>query len=217
MKNKIAAIAGLTARVVWLLGLLLLVTSACSKKVKMPPRIDLTFFDVIGLIEFTSDAEGNLPAFTTQKFLAAIQASQPGLQVLELGSQQRLLQTENSNELDLTTIKAIGVRQRVSALFAGHLDVTDVRPSLRVPGSLTSISLSAEVEATLTARLYDTSNGATLWTSSATGKGKVAHASLDSGGIPRFDASDPENAYAKLAHALVYEITRDFRERWEKQ
>ena len=65
------------------IGLLLLV--GCAKKVMVPPTIDLHLYESIGLVQFSSNAEGSLDALATQKFIEAMQASQPGVRILELG------------------------------------------------------------------------------------------------------------------------------------
>ena len=189
----------------------------CGPKVMVPPRITLKTYGNIGMIEFSSAAKGNLQQFATQEFLETIQESQPGLRILELGEQEQVLKAIRHNDLDLEAIQAIGEKYNVDAIIAGQLDVTDIKPKVRLSTVLRSMSAEADVEAFITVKLFETENGATVWTSSARGKETVAHVTIFSDGPAFFDADDPENAYGKLIHSLVKEITRDFRVRYVRK
>ncbi len=70
------------------LGMIPLILIGCAPKVMVLPRIDLKVYDNVGIVEFSSNAEGNLDQFATQKFLEAIQSSQPGVRILELGNKE---------------------------------------------------------------------------------------------------------------------------------
>ena len=83
--------------------------------------------------------------------------------------------------------------------------------------SLFSINISADVEATLTARLFETQSGATLWTQSARANESVAQVGYRKGGPVKFGANDPESAYGKLVGGLVYAVTTDFRVSYVRQ
>lgn len=192
--------------------------AACSaKRVLMPPRIDLQAYQSIGLVDFSSNADGNLDQFTSQRFLRSIQSSQPGVRVLELGDREEVLQRVEREEMDFDTIRSIGEAYRVDALIVGDMEVTDVKPKVDVSSALTSLSVKADVEASLTARLYETYNGATLWTDSARARNTVAHVGVNTRGPVHFGASDPEDAYGDLVDGLVQEITRDFRGYYVRQ
>jgi hypothetical protein len=185
----------------------------CSKRVmvQVPPRVDLKPFDVIGVVEFDSDAKGNLPAFATQRFIESIQRSQPGVRVLELGKASDLKGTIGSDKLDYSAMQSIRERYGVDAVFLGDVDVSDVRPNLDLHSVISSLNVSAEVDAALTARMLETARGTTVWTMSTRRTDKVAQVGMHRGGSIRFDAKDPEKAYGALVDALVHDITRDFR------
>ena len=188
----------------------LLGSMGCSKRVMVPPRLDLGSYGAIGMIEFASNSEGNLDEFASQKFMEMVQGSQPSLRILELGNEEDVLQTVQRDRMDHRTIRAIGEEYGVDAVVVGAMEVTDVKPKFQMY-SLFSINVSADVEATLTARLFETQSGATLWTQSARAKESVAHVGFTKGGPVRFGADDPESAYGKLVGGLVYAITTDFR------
>lgn len=184
----------------------------CAKRVtiEIPPQVDLQSYDAVGIVEFTSDAKGELPSLATQRFIEALQRSQPGVRVLELGNEEELKEAIGCNKLDYSAMNAIREQFGVEAVILGKLDVTDVRPNINLQDMMSALSASAEVDASLTARLLEAPLGVTVWTMSSRRTKKVAHVGM-SGGVVVFDAQDPDRAYGTLVEALVHDITRDFR------
>ncbi len=191
----------------------------CGKKVMVPvpPRIDLETYETIGLVEFSSNTEGDLDQFASQKFLQTIQSSQPSVVIIELGDGADLLESVGHDEMNYKAIKAIGDEFELDAILVGDIEVTDIKPRVNLYDMVTSMSVTADVEASLTVRLYDTERGATLWTKSAQGAEQVASVGVSSGFPVRFDAEDPENSYGKLVNGLVYTVTDDFRVHYVRQ
>ncbi len=189
----------------------LLAATACSEKVLMPPRVDLSGYDTIGIVEFTSNSKGNLDTYATQKFLQNVQAAQPGVRALEHGSESYVLSKIGAKELDFMAIRKLGKEYGIDALFVGHLEVTSVKPKVNIGRMLTSMSLEANVSADLTTRLFETKSGATAWTRSSRGSAPVAAVSLAGNGLPTsFESDDPEKAYGKLVNSLVRKVGSDF-------
>lgn len=183
----------------------------------MPPRIDLGAFQRIGLVEFTSNAEGDLQTLASQEFIQSMQSSQPGVPVLELGDEELVLTAIGRDKLDPDAVRALGKLYDVDAVIVGNLEVIDVKPKVNLTQVLTSVDVQADVEAALTTRLFLAGSGATMWTRSARMKQTVAHAGLDAEGGVHFGAEDPEAAYGSLVHDLVDHVTQDFRPYWVKQ
>jgi len=177
----------------------------------VPPAIDLQEYGSVGLIAFSSDAEGNLDEFVTQQFLEMISASQQGARIIELGSEDKVLASVQQDGMGPEAISAIGEKYNVNTIITGNLTISDVKPKVSLAPVLTSMSVKAEVEAFITAKLLDTESGATLWTNSARDTKTVAHVSIFSGGIAHFDASDPEEAYGDLVEGMVKKLTEDLR------
>ena len=195
-----------------------LIFAACSKpRVLAPPRVDLDRYASIGLVVFSSNATGDLNDYATRKFLQSVQAGQPGVRVLELGDESRVLRAVEHESLDFEAMRAIGEKWGVQAVFAGHLDVTDVKPRINVARMIKSMSVSADVKAMLSARLVETETGATVWTRGASAQAPVMHVSVVKRGPVNFGASDPDQAYGKLVHTLVSRVTSDFWSHWQKQ
>ena len=177
----------------------LAILSGCSTpKVLVPPRVPLGDYGTLGIIVFTSNSTGNLAEHATRKFMEAVQAAQPGVRILELGGEQRVLSAVEHEGLDFEAMRAIGDKWNVDAVFAGHLEVTDVKPNLDFTRLVKTMSLQADVEASLGTRLIETESGATVWTRGADGRSPVAHVRVVKRGPIDFSASDPEQAYGTL-------------------
>jgi len=186
--------------------------SACShaRWVTVPPRVGLESYRRIGLVEFGSNSQGKLAAFTSQQFIEGLQAAQPGVAILELGPSERVLKQVGRSELDIDALKAVGEQFKVDAVFTGRLDVTDVKPRVSLATIASALSAGAEVSSSLTARLQETGGAATVWTGSSQGRETVAYVTFLPGKGARFDAKDPENAYGSLVAGMIGRITYDF-------
>jgi len=193
-----------------------LALSACTTTVLVPPRVNLRAYDRVGLIDLSSSTEGELRQLTTQKLIQAIQSAQPGVRILELGDEKQVLHSIKHEQLDLEAIQAIGEKYRIDAILIGHLDVTDLKPKVELSSFVKSMSAKMTVEGSLSARLFETETGSTLWTSSARAQETVAHVDLRSHGPADFGVGNLESAYGKLVRALVHGITDDFHSRYVK-
>lgn len=206
-------------RSAWLLMSAAAVLSlACGKSVvlEVPPRVDLYAYDLVGVVEFTTESKGALASFATQRFVEALQEAQPGVKVLELGKAEDIKRTVQRNDLSFETMRAIGEHYGVRAVVVGVLDVQDVKPRIDLQSMITSGSVSADVKAALTTRLMESTSGATMWTRSSQTSCTVAQVGM-SGKSVRFDAKDPEAAYGAMVDGLVADLTQDFRVSYVKQ
>lgn len=198
-------------------AIVLLALVACGPKVMVPPNVDLAVFKSIALVDFTSNAEGNLADYATQKFLEIVTASQPEARIIEIGSEEEVLGAVGADKMDHDAVKAIAREYGVEAIIVGTLEVSDVKPHVNISTDLSSLGVSADIEANLTVKLYDTYDGATVWTSSARGRETVANVDILTGGGFYFDADDPAKAYGGLVDGLIDEVTYDLRVRYERQ
>ena len=200
-----------------ILSLSLLILFGCShtEKVRMPPTIDLKAYRTIGVIDFSITAESDLREYVTQHYIQAVQSAQPGVRLLELGSEERVLKTVSRKQLDLAAIKSIGSAYHVDALIFGHFSASEPKPNVRLSSTWQSMQASAVVEASLITKIWETDSGVILWTNSTARKKKVAGLKADTNGNIKFGASDPEEAYGHLVPELVYANTADFRSYYE--
>ncbi len=205
-------------------GLLAVLLAACVTKttvepvsVWVPPRVDLAEYRTIGIVEFASNQQGPLPRYTSEQFLAAIQSSQPGVRVVELGPENQVLNDIGHHSLDFRAIREIGAKYGVDAVFTGRLDLSQLKPKVNLSNPLASLKVRADVEASLVARVLETQSGATAWTGSSSGTAPVASAGINQLGRGVLSASSPEDAYGELVNGLVQDVTGDFRGYYERQ
>jgi len=183
----------------------------------VPPKISLKKYEIIGLIDISTNTEGNLGDYITQIFMESITEDQPEIKIIELGTEEDVLKEIGSNKLTSGTIAAIGNKYNLNSLFIGYLQIDNVKPEINVDYALTSGRIRAKVDATFYVKLYETKTGAIIWTESAKDNRTVADINMVSGGWFRFDARDPEKAYGELAKDLVESVTEDFRISWERK
>jgi len=192
-------------------GALITLAFGCFRM--FPPRINLNRFGTIGLVQFRTEVKGNLAEYGTRVFVEVLVKSQPGARIKELGREDEVLRDIGANRFSPDALETMRRRFNVDTVIFGTLDVSNIRPRVDLLSIISSLSVSAEVDAMLTARLLDTRDGTTLWTDSARDRKTVAQVSVFRGGDIFFDARDPERAYGSLVRALVERTTRDFRGR----
>jgi hypothetical protein len=195
--------------------LVLLIGCSHTEKVLLPPKMELKPYRNIGVVEFSTNAENNLRKYVTQNFIQNVQSAQPGTRILELGSEKAVLKSVHRHELDLKTIKSIGDEYNVDALIMGHLQVSEIKPNVKIFSASQAVRAKVFVEAALQTKILETNSGATLWTKANTGKVSVAKLNLATEGTFSLSASDPKGKYGKLVPELVYVNTSDFRSRYE--
>jgi hypothetical protein len=195
-------------RWLWLLAgsVVTALLAGCASRVPAAPHLSLNSHGRIGIIQFSSTAQGELVRLATQKFIEFVQDAQPDTPFLELGSFQR--------QPNPSFLRDIGQKSGIDEVFMGNLDISSVKPLVNVSSFVASVSVQADVDATLTVKLYDTRSGATLWTRSASASRSVAQVRFSENGQVDFGAGDPEKAYGSLIYALVDAVTRDLRPRY---
>lgn len=195
-----------------LLIFILFMFIACGHKVLVPPEIDLLPHENIGLISFSvENAEGQLDEMATQRFLQELTRSQRGVQVVELGPLDEVLGKINKTSLDQEAMRAIGEYFGVASFFHGKIKISDVKPDVDIAALIKSLSVRASFNISMTARLFSTETGATLWTDSVSRKESLANMSMGQNRIPYFDVKDQDETHKRLIEYMVYELTRDFR------
>lgn len=195
------------------------VLAACAGRtieVEVPPRVDLQS-GTVGMITFDAVPADKLAQYTTQRFISAIQAAQPGVRFIELGPAGELLRSVGRERLDPEAIQLIGRRHKVASLMAGNYEISDAKPRVTVDKDLSAVRASAWVHIDMTARLWDTRDGATVWTRSRNGDWQVAGLRVEAGQLPSVRVSDPEERYGEFMRQLVRAITEDFRPHYERR
>jgi hypothetical protein len=124
-----------------------------------PPRINLERMGTIGLVEFRSEARGEIASYATRIFLEVLLKSQPGARIKELGREADVLRELGAGRFSPDVLTALGRRYGVDSLILGTLDVSNVRPRVDVLSIITTLSVSADVDALLASRLLDLKDG----------------------------------------------------------
>ena len=185
----------------------------CSSTVlvPMPPRMDLKSYGTLGIVEFASNADAAINVHAARKFQEQIQAAQPGTPFLNLGTREAVLAAIGARQLDVDTLKRIGEKYGVDAVFVGDITYSEPTTDINV-GDLTRLEggVRTEVRGDISSSLMETRTGASVWSSSAWAKRQTGRLSVSaeqgvSGGMSN------ENPRHEMVSTLVYHLTQDFR------
>jgi hypothetical protein len=186
---------------------------ACSHTVlvSVPPRVDLKNYGTLGIVDFASNSDAAVRARATRQFEEEIQAAQPGTRFIELGERDALLAAVGSRQLDVDSLKKIGAKYGVGAVFVGELAYSEPRVDVK----LTDVAkleggVKAEMRGDISSRLLETASGASVWSNSAWARRQIGSLSVSasqgvSGGMHN------ENPREAMLPTLVYQLTYAFR------
>ena len=194
-------------------------TGGCSHEpprqaVLDPPRVDLSRFGTLGLVEFQSGSFDGFGASVSRDYLAALQAAQPGTPVLELGDERHVLGEVGGHGFDPDTVRAIGAKYHVDALVVGALDAQRVAPNVSFDSAVRWMTASAVLEGSLHVRILDAKSGATLWSNLSRSREEVARMNVNGGGISGVGATPPDEARQRMVERMVQRSTDDFWAHW---
>lgn len=200
-------------------ALALLVCACGTKTVLVPvaPRIDLTSYAAIGVIDFAQQPADKLGQTATQQFMSAIHSSQPGVRLLELGSMERLLGQAQRERIDPETIRIFGTQHGVDSVFIGTYEVSESTPQVSVDKDLGSVRASTKVRMSLTVRQLETKSGATVWSKTHHGEWPVSKVRVQTGPSVGVRVNDPRERYGEFMEQLVRAVTSDFAVQYERR
>ena len=196
--------------------LLLLATAltlcGCAKTitVTVPPRVELRAFPTIGLIEFDAQPPGELGPDATQMFLGNLQAAQPGVRVLELGGRDKVLHEVGMTDLDSLAIRAIGEKYGVEAVLSGSVELSEIQPDVKLSADLSALTAEVKIGGKMSGKLWDSANGATIWTNSSWGSWPMAKINLTEGGAGSFSYRNPSEKRNHIIMSLVRALNGEF-------
>ena len=204
----------------FLLGVTVLFFASCAKTVSVyhPPHFDLARFGRIWIITFSDNAQPSVAQYATERFQNHIHSAQTGIPIVELGTEEQVLKSIGSSQLDLEAIESIGQRYGVSAVFSGSIVYSDVQTNVNLKDiSEFKASVNATLNATLSVKLIETEGGATVWSSSASWKRNLGKISVDQSTGISLGTKGYDDAHRKLIPDMVQDVTSDFRGRYVKQ
>lgn len=201
--NRFAAIS-------LLVGFTLLAACSHTVVVPVPPRVDLRGYSSIGIVEFDSNSERAVTARATRQFQEQIQSAQPGTRFIELGDRQALLASLGAKQLDAPTLRRIGQQYGVAAVFLGDIAYSEPRVDVKISDiSRMEGGVRAEIRGDMSARLFETATGASVWSSSSWARRQLGAVSVSEQGVS--GGMRNANPREEMVATLVYEITHDFR------
>jgi hypothetical protein len=207
-------------RPVAVLSLALLAACASNppaRRVWVGPRIDLKQYEILGMMEFSSNSKGKLASLATRRFEEAARRDQNMVRMVELGTQQQALASANQGDWNAESCKVIAKQHNASTLFRGSLTLRNVHPAVQLNSFLRSGTVNAEVEATLDVEMIEAQTGASIWSKSSQATRSLGQVSVFGGKEYSFDAADPQAAYGELVDSLVNDVARDFQGSWQTQ
>ena len=185
----------------------------CSSTVlvPVPPRMELKSYGTLGIVEFDSNGGPAIDARATREFQARIHAAQPGTRLVELGARDALLAAAGGRQFDADTLRKIGARHGVDALFLGEITYSEPRTNVRIDDiRKLEGGVRTEVRGDAASRLVETRTGASVWSSTSWATRQVGRleVSAEQGVSGRIESADPREL---MVPALVYHLTHDFR------
>jgi hypothetical protein len=203
---------------------LFVLSLSCGPKLTLPPKIDLTKYQGVGVMGFGCNAEGKMDEYATRRFIIIIKAYQKEIRLIDLGTKKEVLESVQKEQLNPEAIRSIGNKYNVDVIFTGELEIKEIQPLVpvniysrtRPTRGKTQIQgqrAKAAVKAWLSAKLWETGAGGTIWRSSAQGEEIVNQVSFISETKAIFDATDQQGAFFDLINPMVKQITADFKRR----
>jgi hypothetical protein len=191
----------------------LAVIGGCSRTVvvPVPPRVDLRGFGTIGVVEFDSNGGPAVDTRATREFQARIHAAQPGTRLVELGPRAALLAAAGGRQFDADTLRRIGAKHGVDAVFVSEIEYSEPRTNIRID-DIRKIEggVKTEVRGDAASRLVETRTGASVWSSTSWATRQIGRleVSKEQGVSGTIQSADPREL---MVPALVFHLTHDFR------
>lgn len=196
---------------IWLVTLAA-VAGCATKYTIVPPAVDLTGYETVGLVTFkVENAKGDLDSLATQLFLQEVTAAQR-VPVVELGRSDEVLAGIGKTAFNRDAALAIGEKHGVEAFFLGEIKISKVKPQVDLLAPLSkALFVRAKFDIAVTARLVSAANGATLWTQSSVREGTVGALGMGADGVPTFGMQDKNEALNNLLREMMFRMTWEFR------
>ena len=194
-----------------LLSLALLAGCTKTVMVDVPPRMDLSRYEALGIIEFTSNADAAISARATQLFQESIQDAQPGTPFLDLGSRDAVLSAVGSTQFDADAFRKIGRKYGVAAVFLGDVAYSSPKTDIKITDiDKLEGGMRTEIRVDMSSKLIETLSRASVWSSSSWAKRQIGHleVSAEQGVSGTLRNSDPRE---EMVPAMIFHLTKDFR------
>lgn len=195
----------------------LLLLAGCASRQPaeyVPPRLDLSVYGTLGIVDFHASGAEEVGTAATREFLAAVHAAQPGTPVLELGDAATALPGVRPGKLPASAIRELAERERADAIWVGEIREGEDSPRFALDPEYGIASASAQRKAKLEVRLVDGVSGATVWSASSERTIPVMAVNGTLRGLSGLHTKSAQEARAILVRDLVNDVTYDMRPRW---
>lgn len=183
-----------------------------SQLVTVPARVSLGGYGTFGIVEFASNSDPAINVKATRQFQEHVQAAQPGTRFIDLGKRDALLAAVGGKQFDPATLKRIGEKYGVAAVFVGDISYSDPKTGVLLT-DITRLEggVRAEIRADASSRLLETRTGASVWSNSSWVRRQLGgvNVSVNEGVTGGIKASS--NPREEMVPALVFHLTSDFR------
>ena len=163
-------------------------------------------------------ASPSIDAQTTREFGSHIHAAQPGTRIVKLGNRDSLLAAVGGKEFDRQTMRKIGKKYGVDAIFVGNLNYSEPRTDVTVT-DLGKLEGGAHVDlrGDINIELLETHTGASMWSSSAWAKRQLGRVNVSATQGVTGGMRSGSNPREEMVPSLVYRVTEDFRPTFTRQ
>src|SRR5512138_242361 len=173
--------------------------------VQVPPRVDLQSYGTLGLLDFASNSSASVNAQATREFESHVHAAQPGTRIVELGSRDSLLAAVGSRQLDAQTLRRIGEKYGVDAIFVGTVSYSEPRTEVKVADiSRLEGGVRVELRGDINGKLIETRTGASVWSSSAWARRQLGTVSVSAEQGVNGSLRSSSNPREEMVPSLVY-------------
>lgn len=196
---------------IWLVAIAA-VSGCAAKYTIVPPAVDLTGYETVGLVTFKVEgAKGDLDSLASQLFLQEVTGAQR-VPVVELGRAEEVLAGTGKTSFDREAALAVGDKHGVQVFFLGEVKISKVKPQVDLFAPLSkALFVRTKFDIAMTGRLVSAANGATIWTESIVREGTVGSLGLGPDGVPIFGLRDKNEAMTNLLREMTFRLTWDFR------
>lgn len=196
---------------IWLVAIAA-VSGCAAKYTIVPPAVDLTGYETVGLVTFKVEgAKGDLDSLASQLFLQEVTGAQR-VPVVELGRAEEVLAGTGKTSFDREAALAVGDKHGVQVFFLGEVKISKVKPQVDLFAPLSkALFVRTKFDIAMTGRLISAANGATIWTESIVREGTVGSLGLGPDGVPIFGLRDKNEAMTNLLREMTFRLTWDFR------
>jgi hypothetical protein len=167
------------------------------------PALDLSSVGKLGVLPFSAVGETELEPLARRALVAAIRKAQPRAQVVELRSEAP------PATVDAAAIRALGRAHGVDAVLVGQFWADAIDP-VEFIRRARATDTDVDLEGTLSAQIFETRNGTTLWSSNALGRRTITGVRTNAWGMETVDSAYLRGLRVRLVEELVAQASADF-------